>query len=65
MDGHSQIWLWHFVHRNAAACDGLHVLHMVGIQLILMGLLAEILVRTYHESQDKRVYTVKKTVNID
>lgn len=38
---------------------------MVGIQLILMGLLAEILVRTYHESQDKRVYTVKKTVNID
>lgn len=38
---------------------------MVGIQLILMGLLAEILVRTYHESQDKRVYTVKKTVNLD
>ncbi|HIN65424.1 MAG TPA: glycosyltransferase, partial [Candidatus Obscuribacterales bacterium] len=38
---------------------------MVGIQLILMGLLAEILVRTYHESQDKRVYTVKKKVNLD
>jgi dolichol-phosphate mannosyltransferase len=38
---------------------------MVGIQLILMGLLAEILVRTYHESQDKRIYTVKKKVNLD
>lgn len=38
---------------------------MVGIQLILMGLLAEILVRTYHESQDKRVYSIKKTVNVD
>lgn len=37
---------------------------MVGIQLILMGILAEILVRTYHESQDKRVYTVKTALNL-
>lgn len=37
---------------------------MVGIQLVLMGLLAEILVRTYHESQNKRVYTVKTALNL-
>lgn len=37
---------------------------MVGIQLLLMGLLAEILVRTYHESQDKRVYTIKNRLNV-
>lgn len=36
---------------------------MLGIQFILMGLLAEILMRTYHESQDKRIYIVKSRVN--
>lgn len=36
---------------------------MVGVQLILMGLLAEIMVRTYHESQDKRIYRVKAVLN--
>jgi hypothetical protein len=29
---------------------------LVGVQFILMGLLSEILMRTYHESQDKRIY---------
>lgn len=38
---------------------------MVGIQFILMGLLAEILVRTYYETQDKPVYVIKSAVNID
>ncbi len=36
---------------------------MLGIQFILMGLLAEILMRTYHESQDKRIYIVKSSIN--
>lgn len=36
----------------------------LGFQSILMGLLAEMMARTYHESQDKRTYTVKKTLNI-
>jgi len=36
----------------------------LGFQSILMGLLAEMMARTYHESQDKRTYTVKKTINI-
>jgi len=38
---------------------------IVGIQFILMGLLAEILMRTYHEAQGKRIYKVKSAVNID
>ena len=38
---------------------------MLGIQFILMGLLAEILMRTYHEAQDKRIYTVKTALNVD
>lgn len=32
----------------------------VGLQLVCFGLLAEILVRTYHESQNKKIYTVKE-----
>lgn len=31
----------------------------VGLQFICFGLLAEILVRTYHESQNKKIYTVR------
>ncbi|WP_419796900.1 MAG: glycosyltransferase family 2 protein [Terasakiella sp.] len=34
-----------------------------GILCILMGLLAELLVRTYFESQDKKIYQVKKHYN--
>ena len=34
-------------------------LFVVGIQTILIGLLAEIQMRTYYESQGKRIYTVK------
>jgi glycosyltransferase involved in cell wall biosynthesis len=37
---------------------------VVGVQFILMGLLAEILMRTYHEAQDKRIYTVKNRLNL-
>lgn len=33
---------------------------MSGFQAILMGLIAELLVRTYHESQQKPTYTVRK-----
>ena len=39
------------------------MLFVVGIQLIGMGLLAELLVRTYHESQQKPVYLVAEEVN--
>jgi glycosyltransferase involved in cell wall biosynthesis len=36
------------------------LLAMVGFQTILMGLIAELLVRTYHESQQKATYTVRR-----
>lgn len=37
---------------------------ILGSQAILMGLIAELQVRTYHESQGKPTYTVKKSINI-
>ena len=36
------------------------VMFAVGIQFLLMGLLAEMLVRTYHESQEKSIYAVRE-----
>lgn len=38
------------------------VMFAVGIQFLLMGLLAEMLVRTYHESQSKAIYAVREKV---
>lgn len=37
---------------------------IMGFQAILMGLIAELLARTYHESQAKPIYTVRETINI-
>jgi glycosyltransferase involved in cell wall biosynthesis len=34
----------------------------MGFQSVLMGLIAELLVRTYHESQNKPVYTVREVI---
>ena len=36
---------------------------LMGFQSILMGLIAELLARTYHESQGKPTYTIRKLVN--
>ncbi len=36
---------------------------LLGVQFIFMGLLAEINVRTYHESQGKSIYIVKSVLN--
>jgi hypothetical protein len=36
---------------------------ILGFQSILMGLIAELLVRTYHESQQKPTYTVRRVIN--
>jgi glycosyltransferase involved in cell wall biosynthesis len=41
------------------------VMFAVGIQFLLMGLLAEMLVRTYHESQSKRIYAVREKIGFD
>jgi len=37
---------------------------IMGFQSILMGLIAELLARTYHESQQKPTYTIRKSINI-
>jgi len=39
------------------------VFMILGFQSILMGLIAEMLVRTYHESQSKPTYTIRKEIN--
>jgi len=51
-----------FAHKNPLLLLAV-MLFVVGIQLIGMGLLAELLVRTYHESQSKPVYLVAEEVN--
>jgi len=38
---------------------------IMGFQSMLMGLIAELQVRTYHESQGKPTYTVRKRINTD
>jgi len=38
------------------------VMLAISVQFFLMGLLAELLVRTYHESQDKAIYAVKEKI---
>jgi glycosyltransferase involved in cell wall biosynthesis len=37
---------------------------LTGVMCLLMGLLAELVMRTYHESQNKDVYLVKETRNL-
>jgi hypothetical protein len=39
------------------------MLFILGAQAILMGLLAELTVRTYYESQGKSTYSVRRVVN--
>ena len=36
------------------------LLMVLGVQMITMGLLGELVVRTYHESQCKRIYVVRE-----
>jgi len=40
------------------------MLELIGVQFISMGLLGEILTRTYFESQGKAAYTVRNTLNL-
>lgn len=37
----------------------------VSIQIAMMGLLADMLMRTYYESQDKKIYTVQTALNFE
>ena len=52
-----------YVYRQPALLVGVF-LFTIGLNLILLGLLAELIVRTYHESQSKPVYLVRDTRNL-
>jgi glycosyltransferase involved in cell wall biosynthesis len=41
------------------------VMFAVGVQFLLMGLLAEMLVRTYHESQAKPIYAIRERMGFN
>jgi hypothetical protein len=40
------------------------IMFAMGMQFIFMGLLAEMIVRTYHESQNKPTYLIRERINI-
>ena len=40
------------------------MLMMMSVQFLLMGLLAEMLCRTYHESQNKATYTIRRIIEL-
>jgi len=41
------------------------MLILMGVQFLLMGLLAEMMCRTYHESQDKPTYVIRRIIETD
>ena len=58
-------WAWGvYVHNNPFILIAVF-LATLGINFISMGLLAELIVRTYHESQDKPTYHVRDTLNLE
>jgi glycosyltransferase involved in cell wall biosynthesis len=40
-------------------------LGLAGLQILLIGLLAELNMRTYYESQDKRIYTIRDGIHLE
>jgi glycosyltransferase involved in cell wall biosynthesis len=53
-----------FVYRQPSLLVGVF-LFTIGFNLILLGLLAELIVRTYHESQAKPTYVIREVRNLD
>jgi len=53
-----------FAHKNPFLLLAVF-LFFLGVQFFFMGLIAEMMVRTYHESQGKSIYLVKRKVNFD
>ncbi len=41
------------------------LLTIVGVQLIMFGVISEMLMRTYYESQDRRPYVIKKSAGLE
>ncbi|HYP29835.1 MAG TPA: glycosyltransferase family 2 protein [Blastocatellia bacterium] len=58
--------LVHSVHLNRMPLATLAmIMFAMGFQFIFMGLLAEMIVRTYHESQNKPTYLIRETINLE
>ena len=56
----------HDVHLNRMPLATLAmIMFAMGLQFIFMGLLAEMIVRTYHESQGKPIYLVRERINLE
>jgi len=53
-----------YVYRQPSLIVGVS-LFTIGLNLILLGLLAELIIRTYHESQSKPVYLVRERRNFE
>jgi len=53
-----------YVYRQPSLIVGVF-LFTIGINLVLLGLLAELIVRTHHESQAKPVYLVRERQNFE
>ena len=51
-----------FAHRNPLLLLAVF-LSVLGVFLVMMGLIAELLMRTYHESQGKNIYLIKEKIN--
>ena len=64
--GAETLWAKYFlgveVHKNPYILIAVF-LFSLGMNFILMGLLAEIIIRTYHESQSKPIYWIRETKN--
>jgi glycosyltransferase involved in cell wall biosynthesis len=53
-----------YVHRNPLFVVSVF-LFMLGVQFVMMGLLAELQIRTYHEAQSKPTYLIGEAVNFE
>ena len=51
---------WAGVDRQPAAAAARHPADLHGVQLVTLGLLAELQARTYHESQNKPTYAIRE-----
>lgn len=62
------VWMKYYDGRSMTRNPLLHLgimLELVGVQLISMGLIGEVLARTYFESQEKSSYVVQGTLNME
>lgn len=53
-----------YVYRNPVILLAVF-LFLLGFSFILLGLLAELIIRTYHESQSKPIYWIRESRNLD